>query len=573
MLVGARPRVVARLRGLGSASGKRPGADAQTLQAAPAALPHAVPQTPVASAASANAPHKVPKRRYALLLAYEGSAYHGLQLNKEFASVEGELVRALTATGTSRCENLEELQQKTGWNRASRTDKGVHASGQVISLKLRIGDDAESVASFVRRVNAQLPASLTLFDCVRTRKHFNGKNDCDGRTYEYLLPLYVLAPQAAAQAVYEESLSLLGELGLVEGSSGAAEQPSAPRLDASQLDAPFLDAPRLDATLLGATLQPDAAEPQASQPHTSQPGAPQLSAPQPPGFPPKASLWPRHVVERARPRIERAVSGSSAADALISRLDRALGFFVGTHNFHNFTDRIAAEDPAAKRTLRVCKVDGVTHAADTGQPLVRIVVSGQSFMLHQVRKIISCAVEVARRDLPPRETIAGLLNAGASHFVPLMPAAGLLLRAPMYTVYNRRFAYELGAGQERGPDRQVEEERDEEDGESGLEAAPRGHRAADGAAGRHTMVSAPAFPPPGMRYPPIDFESGELGNKARDFRERVIYPKIAHLADAEDVFLRYVLAEAASPFPRPARDKRVDYASYELKKKESRARR
>ncbi len=558
MLGGARPRVVARLRGLVSASGMAPGADAKPLQAAPAARPRAAPEAPEASAASTNAPHKVPKRRYALLLAYDGTAYHGLQFNKELASVEGELAHALTATGTCRLESAEELQ-KTGWNRASRTDKGVHASGQVISLKLRIGEDAESVASFVRRVNAQLPASFTLFDCVRTRKNFNGKNDCDGRTYEYLLPLYVLAPQAAAQAVYEESFSHLEELGLL-WSSGAAEQPSAPLLYASQLDAPRLDA----------TLQADAPEPPVLQPPTPQSGAPQLSAPQagaPPGSPLKVSLWPRHVLERARPRIERAVSGPNAADALISRLDRALGFFVGTHNFHNFTDRIAAEDPAAKRTLRVCKVDGVTHAADTGQPLVRIVVSGQSFMLHQVRKIVSCAVEIARRDLPPRETIAGLLFADTSRFVPLMPAEGLLLRAPIYTVYNRRFC-EPGPGQGRGLDRQEEEEGDEEDGEPGLEAAPRG---LDGAAGRHTMVSAPAFPPPGKRYPPIDFESGELGNKARDFRERVIYPKIARFADADDVFLRYVLAEAASSFPRPAREKRVDYASYELKKKESRA--
>ena len=47
--------------------------------------------------------------------------------------------------------------------RAARTDKGVHALGQVISAKLVYGDDLDS---FKQRINQHLPDPIRIFGLI-----------------------------------------------------------------------------------------------------------------------------------------------------------------------------------------------------------------------------------------------------------------------------------------------------------------------------------------------------------------------------------------------------------------------
>ena len=78
---------------------------------------------------------KAPKRKYAIIHGYNGHDFCGNQKNKNVRTVEGELETSLyKARFISEC-NYGNFA-KSGWMRASRTDKGVSAVMNVVSCKL-----------------------------------------------------------------------------------------------------------------------------------------------------------------------------------------------------------------------------------------------------------------------------------------------------------------------------------------------------------------------------------------------------------------------------------------------------
>lgn len=69
------------------------------------------------------------ERRIALKFAYDGSGFYGFQRQPEQITVEGELVRALARVGAIRSA------RECGYRSSSRTDRGVSALGNIISLR------------------------------------------------------------------------------------------------------------------------------------------------------------------------------------------------------------------------------------------------------------------------------------------------------------------------------------------------------------------------------------------------------------------------------------------------------
>ncbi|XP_029645099.1 tRNA pseudouridine synthase A isoform X2 [Octopus sinensis] len=128
------------------------------------------------------------KRKVALLMAYSGEGYYGIQVNSAFPTIESELFKALVAVGLVPQDHVDN-PYKMSFQRAARTDKGVSAIGQVVSLKMLIHFD-----NLIDRLNETLPKQIRILGMLRTTNSFNSKNHCSHRTYIYVMPTFALTP-------------------------------------------------------------------------------------------------------------------------------------------------------------------------------------------------------------------------------------------------------------------------------------------------------------------------------------------------------------------------------------------
>ncbi len=112
--------------------------------------------------------------RYKLILAYEGSAFAGSQRQKGRRTVQGELERALRELGWA--ERSVTL--------AGRTDRGVHALGQVAAFNL---DWRHSPERLREALNARLPSDMAVRRAEVVEPGFNPRFGSTSRLYRYRL--------------------------------------------------------------------------------------------------------------------------------------------------------------------------------------------------------------------------------------------------------------------------------------------------------------------------------------------------------------------------------------------------
>nr|XP_009930813.1 PREDICTED: tRNA pseudouridine synthase A, mitochondrial [Opisthocomus hoazin] len=268
---------------------------------------------------------KSPKRKIVLLMAYSGKGYHGMQRNvgsSQFKTIEDDLVSALVQSGCIP-ENHGEDMKKMSFQRCARTDKGVSAAGQIVSLKVRLIDD------ILEKINNHLPSHIRILGLKRVTGGFNSKNKCDARTYSYMLPTFAFAHKD--DDVQEEVY----------------------RLDKETLE----------------------------------------------------------------------------------KVNKLLACYKGTHNFHNFTSQKGPRDPSAKRYIMEMYC---------GEPFLRediefavIKVKGQSFMMHQIRKMIGLVIAIVKGYAA--ESIIERSWGEEKVDVPKAPGLGLVLERVHFEKYNRRF--------------------------------------------------------------------------------------------------------------------------------------
>jgi tRNA pseudouridine38-40 synthase len=111
---------------------------------------------------------------YRLTLEYDGTRYHGWQVQQNARSIAGELQRALAAAGV-------EVVELGG---SGRTDAGVHALAQVAHLRLRRKEDAEKLRL---AVNDRLPADIHVLALSPAADRFHARHDAAARSYLYQL--------------------------------------------------------------------------------------------------------------------------------------------------------------------------------------------------------------------------------------------------------------------------------------------------------------------------------------------------------------------------------------------------
>ncbi|MEO6831144.1 MAG: tRNA pseudouridine(38-40) synthase TruA [Chitinophagaceae bacterium] len=111
--------------------------------------------------------------RYALEVAYDGTAFHGSQIQGNTPTVQLSLNQALTTL-------LRKPMETYG---ASRTDEGVHALGNFYHFDV----ETELQRRAMYQLNAILPMSLGIKNLYRTADDFNVRFDAISRQYRYRL--------------------------------------------------------------------------------------------------------------------------------------------------------------------------------------------------------------------------------------------------------------------------------------------------------------------------------------------------------------------------------------------------
>uniref|UniRef100_A0A914KFI3 Pseudouridylate synthase 1 homolog n=2 Tax=Meloidogyne incognita group TaxID=654580 RepID=A0A914KFI3_MELIC len=276
---------------------------------------------------------KPKKVKYAMLLAYQGQNYFGMQFqrNPKFPTIENHLFNAMEAHGFITKEHYVNLMD---WHfqRAARTDRSVSAVGQVCSMHLPM--DQNFIDNGPTLLNASLPEDIHVFAVRRVTPSFHAQKSCDSRTYSYTLPTFSFA----------------------------------------SMDEVTSDEYRIS---------------------------------------------PKRIEE----------------------LNELLGCYVGSHNFFNYTSGLEFSDQTARRVILSITAEEPFLYTDPIRlkpvEFLRIKIRGQSFILHQIRKMIGTVLAIMRGFMYKSDVARSFLSVRMD--IPKAPGLGLLLERLHYDRFEKRF--------------------------------------------------------------------------------------------------------------------------------------
>ncbi|PIM98905.1 Pseudouridylate synthase [Handroanthus impetiginosus] len=439
------------------------------------------------------------RRKIAMFFAYCGVGYQGMQKNPGAKTIEGDLEEALYLSGAVP-EQDRGQPKRFDWARSARTDKGVSAVGQVVSGRfyvdppgfverlnsnlspqIRIFGYKRVTASFNAKkfcdrrryvylipvfaldptchrdresVLASLGSGNELVKCLecseRGRKVFGvmGKRTFESKTVAENVEVgsgmssnngSALADRKTAVNSSENNETGNKDSGnnssLETGKIGAAQPVEMENKTSISMDSEMLST---SATVVvenkvvvnSSEKENDDADSEKASSETeklSENGVENIEKTKEDKLETENADGPAKLENKSEFRYGEEVK---------ERFNRILKYYEGTHNFHNFTTRTKAEDPAARRYILSFNANTVVNV--DGIDFVKCEVVGQSFMLHQIRKMIGLAVAIMR-NCAPESLIQTAFDQKVNINVPMAPEVGLYLDECFFSSYNQKW--------------------------------------------------------------------------------------------------------------------------------------
>lgn len=129
------------------------------------------------------------------IVSYDGSAYLGFQIQHDEPTIELELTKAIRAI----------TKEETKIYGSGRTDKGVHAFGQVINYHTNIFIEEERLKYVINRM---LPDDIRIEKCEYVPCDFHSRFSAKSKEYRYYVKFDNYSPLQSRYCMYKEGLNI-----------------------------------------------------------------------------------------------------------------------------------------------------------------------------------------------------------------------------------------------------------------------------------------------------------------------------------------------------------------------------
>ena len=326
-----------------------------------------------------DANEKTAKRKVAVLVGFLGTKYGGFQVNPEQRTLQAELELALYRSGMISQSNFG-TPQKYSWSNSARTDKGVHACAQVCSLKMELHEDEWTVNT-------------------DTEKESNNTTEVQER---------LQIPRLRLEKHLPDDIRVLD---VIRTTRNFCAKTQRDRVRYQYMIPSFL----LHADWISVMESQGIDTKKARQEHEN----------------------PKHPLPTEQAKsLQQCLYDYRSTIESRNRLKTALRKYEGTHSFHNFTKGLKPGMATAKRYMESFQIQDPVIV--NGMEWIPTQVLGQSFLLHQIRKMVCVAIDIARGAVSIDFMDRALSMTEEPIALHIAPAQGLFLEMSYFDGYNRR---------------------------------------------------------------------------------------------------------------------------------------